>query len=243
MAEKREYRLKIDAYSPETMPMARLAEYLSDMATLLGEEPYVHLISIESSSTCPVVLVDWEAEPKVIDRVQKARSGEGDESARRAIVNINGRLRQDNTSAYLLNPRLENVIDFPGARLERPIEWPSINQAAELYGTPFWVGGKSDLSNVDLEDGEREWKCLAERHVAISIAQHIYKDTLRVSGKGRWRKTPGGPWNLERFVIESFEVMKPTNIGSTIEELKNIKAKWKLLEDPLAELDAIRNAE
>ncbi|MGA3236174.1 MAG: hypothetical protein ABSG03_07725 [Bryobacteraceae bacterium] len=243
MAEKREYRLKIDAYSPETMPMSRLAEYLSDIAILLGEEPHVHLIAIESSSTCPVVLVDWEAEPKVIERVRKARSGEGDEDASRAIIRINSLLRKDNASADLLNPRLESLVKFPGAREEQPIERPSINQPAELYGTPFWVGGKSDLSNVDLEDGTREWKCLAERPVAISIAQHLYKNTLRVSGKGRWRKTPGGPWNLERFVIDTFEVMRPTNIQNTIEELSNIKAKWKSLADPLAALETIRNAE
>ena len=76
MSEKREYRLKINAYSPETMPMRRLAEYLADMAMLLGEESHVHLVAIESSSTCPVVLVDWEAEPKVIERVNRVRNGE-----------------------------------------------------------------------------------------------------------------------------------------------------------------------
>ena len=38
MAERREYRLKIEAYAPETMPMKRLAEYLADMAVLLGDE-------------------------------------------------------------------------------------------------------------------------------------------------------------------------------------------------------------
>ena len=64
MADKREYRLKISAYTRETMPMKRLAEYLSDMAILLGDEKGVHLIAVESGSTCPVILVDWEAEPE-----------------------------------------------------------------------------------------------------------------------------------------------------------------------------------
>jgi hypothetical protein len=105
VSTKREYRLKIEAYTPETMPMRILAEYLSDVALLFGEEGCVHLIGVESSSTCPVVLVDWEAEPKVIDRVTKARNREGPEEAIRAIDAINKRLEKDNGSAALLTCR------------------------------------------------------------------------------------------------------------------------------------------
>jgi len=241
MAEKREYRLKINAYSPETMPMKRLAEYIADMATLLGEESNVHLVAIEASSTCPVIMVDWEAEPKIIDRVQKARNGEGPEDARRAIENINVRLKKDNASADLINPVRSKILEFPGAKAPEPIEWPSINQAADLYGVPVWVGGRAELANVDLLDGTREWKCLADRAKAIAIAKYIYTATVRVVGRGRWRKAPNGPWDLERFVIDDFDVMKPTTFDQTIGELRSIKAKWKSLPDPLATLDEVRS--
>lgn len=243
MAEKREYRLKINAYSPETMPMKRLAEYISDLAVLFGEESHVHLVAIEASSTCPVVLVDWEAEPKIVERVQTARNGEGPEDARRAIENINYRLKKDNASADLLNPVNSKVLEFPGALRHEPIEWPSINQASELYGVPIWIGGRAELSNVDLLDGTTEWKCLVDRQKAIAIAQHLYTATLRVFGHGRWRKLPNGPWDLERYVIDDFEVMKPTTIEQTIDELRKVKAKWKSLPNPIASLEAIRSGE
>jgi hypothetical protein len=241
MTDKREYRLKISAYSPETMPMKRLAEYLADIAVLLGEESHVHLIGVESSSTCPVLLVDWEAEPKVVERVQRARNGDGPEEAQRAIENINARLRKDNASADLLNPLRSRVMEFPGVTAERPIEWPSINQASELYGVPVWIGGRAELSNVDLLDGDREWKCVASQSKAIAIAHHLYTATLRVFGKGRWRKTPDGQWSLERFVIEDFDIMKTAGIEKTIQELRAVKADWKSIEDPLRALDAIRS--
>lgn len=243
MSDKREYRLKISAYSPETMPMRRLAEYLADMALLLGEESHVHLVAIESSSTCPVVLVDSEAEPKVVERVNRARNGEGPEDAQRAIEHINARLRKDNASADLLGPQRSKLIEFPGAKAEQPIEWPSINQASELYGIPVWVGGTAELSNIDLLDGEREWKCLAERAKAISIAHHLYSAMLRVYGKGRWRKTPEGNWDLERFVIDDFDILKTSGIEQTVADLRAIKAKWKSFGDPLAMLDTIRGGE
>lgn len=39
------YRFKIDAYSPDTMPMARLAQYMGELAVLLGEREAVHSIA------------------------------------------------------------------------------------------------------------------------------------------------------------------------------------------------------
>jgi hypothetical protein len=211
------------------------------MAVLFGEESHVHLIAIESSSTCPVLLVDLEAEPKVIARLEQVKKGEGPDAARRAMDSIDFRLKEDHTTAELLNPGLSTVIQFTGSNAEQPIEWPSINQASELYGIPIWVGGRAELSNVDLLDGEREWKCLAPRGMAISIAHHLYVTTLRVSGKGRWRKTATGAWDLERFVIEGFEPVKDNTLEQAISDLRSISAKWKSLEDPLAKLDAIRS--
>jgi hypothetical protein len=35
MSDTEEYRLKIEAYTPETMPMQRLAEYLAELALML----------------------------------------------------------------------------------------------------------------------------------------------------------------------------------------------------------------
>ena len=240
MAEKRTYRLKIEGSSPETMPMKRLAEYLSDMAVLLGEEPNVHLMGIEGSSTCPIVLIDWQAEAGILARIQKARNREGPEDAIHAMDNFDARLKRDNRSAAFINPANKPVIEFPGATRPQAIEWPSINQPAELCGIPIMVGGRSDPVPVHLLDGETEWLCSADRTKAIGIAQHLFTTTLRVSGRGRWRKIETGEWALERFVIEGYEQIRLALLDETIRELRSIKAKWKELEDPLAEVEAIR---
>jgi hypothetical protein len=239
MADKREYRFKIDAYSRETMPMKRLAEYLSDMAVLFGQEGSVHLVAIESSSTCPVVLVDGEAEPNVIDRITKARDKEGPEEPIRAIESINLRLVKDNASADLLNPSKGTVLEFPGAKIKRPV-WPSVSQSAELYGIPIAVGGKGDPVPVHLLDGNDERYLLAERGKAKKIAEYLFTSTLRVIGRGRWRRLPSGVWDLERFVIDGFEVLKTVTFDDAVRELRGIESAWKREEDPLAILDEIR---
>jgi hypothetical protein len=220
--------------------MSRLAEYLSDLAVLFGEESGVHLIAIEGGSTCPVMLVDWEAEPKVVDRITKARNKEGPEEAIRAVENIDFRLLRDNATADLLNPTRNKLIEFEGARRPKPIEWPSINQAAELYGIPIAVGGKGDPVPIHLLDGTNEQYLLAERSKAKEIAIHLFSATLRVTGRGRWRKLPTGAWDLERFIIEDFEVTKTVSFDEAIADLRGIDATWKRLEDPLTVLEDIR---
>src|SRR6266478_830785 len=104
MAKKRrEYRFKIDAFTPETMPMARLAEYLADIAVIFGNEKSVHLVQIESSSTVPVMLVDYEDEPKVRERAKSFQSQEACPEVVKAVANIDRRLAEDNATGVIID--------------------------------------------------------------------------------------------------------------------------------------------
>lgn len=236
-----EYRLKIEAFTPETMPMKRLAEYLSDMAALLGEEASVHLVAIESGSTCPVVLVDWAADPKVRDRMARVRSHEGPEEAMRAARNIDDRLAKDNSSAAIVSGQDEKIFEFPGARRTKPLEWPSIYQSGEIVGVPIAVGGKQELVPVHLQDGETYHNLLASREMAKQLAAHLFTSTLRVTGHGRWRMAPGGgPWTVERFVIEAFEPVQAGDLEQALGSLRAVDADWKRDDDALTQLMAHR---
>src|SRR5713226_178056 len=92
----REYRFRIDAYTPETMPLGRLSEYLHDLSVMFGEDKSVHLIKIEGGSTVPVLLVEREAEPKVREQLQAVRQKEAPPDVMAAAANIDKRLRRDN---------------------------------------------------------------------------------------------------------------------------------------------------
>jgi hypothetical protein len=94
--EGTEYRFKIDAYSPDTMPMARLAQYMAELATLLGEQNAVHFKRVTKGSTVLNARVDREATPKVRDRVAAVRAGDGGSEPRRAFNTLNRLLRDDN---------------------------------------------------------------------------------------------------------------------------------------------------
>jgi hypothetical protein len=100
-----EYRFKIDAYSPDTIPMARLAEYMAGLAQLLGEPAAVHFKRLEAGSTVLVHNVEGEAAPIVRHRLAAVRRGDGPPEALRAFKTLNKYLRDNNAVGVLREKR------------------------------------------------------------------------------------------------------------------------------------------
>lgn len=237
----REYRFQIDAYSPDTMPLSRLAEYLENLSMLFGETHSVHLIKIEKGSTVPVLRVEREAEPKVRERLRLVRQKDGPAEALRAAKQINELLRKDDAKGVIIDPIGSKVIDFAGRDLNRLVEYGPFSQPSRLDGVPIMIGGEEDLVPVHLEGRQKEiYICRAKRSIAKDLAPFLFSTFIRVEGLGRWIRHRDGEWEMKRFTIKHFEELKPTTLRQTIEDLRAIPAKWKDLDDPYAELARLR---
>lgn len=236
----REYRFEIDAFTPGTIPMARLAEYVSDLAKILGNTSYVHLARIEPGSTVPVILVDWEAEPKVRERLKSIRNHEAPAEAQQAAKDVDRRLLQDNAKAALIDPTGSKVLRFQGRENATKMEFGPITQPGVFQGVPIKVGGENDPVPVHLEDGKDKTIVLAKRSLAKQIAQYLFTSVVRVEGTGRWIRHTDGEWEMLSFQAASFKVIEDASIRKNIEDLRQVSAEWKTLDDPLAELEQIR---
>jgi len=236
----REYRFEIDAFTPATIPMARLAEYVSDLAKMFGNNSYVHLARIEPGSTVPVVLVDWEAEPKVRERLKEIRTHEAPEEAQQAAKDVDRRLLQDNAKAALVDPTGSKVFRFHGRENATKMEFGPITQPGVFQGKPIKVGGENDPVPVHLEDGKDKTIVLAARSLAKEIAQHLFTSVVRVEGTGRWIRHTDGEWEMLSFQATSFKVVEDASIRENIDDLRKVPAEWKNLDDPVAELEQIR---
>ena len=97
MSKEKRLVFYIDAYSPETIPMAKLAEYMADLAALLGRDNAVHFARLETGSTKIVALVEYEDFPKVRTRLANISRGNWDkETAKLVRAQIDHRLANDN---------------------------------------------------------------------------------------------------------------------------------------------------
>lgn len=245
MARKREYKFKIDAYAPETMPLSRLTEYLKDLTDILGDEKTnVHLMRVDGGSTVPVFQVDTEAEPKVLHRFQEIDRNNAARNVMDAVIRINRRLRMDGASGTIISPEGDNVIVFPGAE-RADIEYGPFNQPGTLDGVPIMVGGMLAQVPVHLQGRRGEkYICEASRDKAKEIAHYLFNTVIRVEGVGRWIRYAEGDWELVSFKIGDFQALAKVSelsLKESIDELRQIPAKWKELDDPVGELMRIRD--
>src|SRR5947209_4547011 len=96
MVEERKVSFKVHGFTPDTLPVARLAEYLKDISALFGDAG-AHLIDIKEGSTYLAFLLDVESEAYVRDRLAVADSADAPEDLSRAFQALNGELRRDQT--------------------------------------------------------------------------------------------------------------------------------------------------
>jgi hypothetical protein len=250
--QRRRYRFVIDeSFTPETLPMARLAEYMADLADLLGEKSAVHFVQVEGGSAVLVEDVEHEAYPKVRARVHDVKRGEGPPDARRAYESLNKKLAADNASGQLIEEPAQygqlreptRVLEFPGRRRFVELEYGPVGQVATLQGVVIVVGGESDPVPVHLEDGNTIHLCKAKRPLAKELALHIFGAPVRVTGNGRWLRDSAGEWIMKSFMITGYSVLKDDSLSAVIAALRQIPGEWKARPDTAAILKTLRSDE
>lgn len=239
------YRFVINAYSPETIPMARLAEYMADLATLLGEKSEVHFVRLEAGSTALAWRLETEAVPKVDERLRRVSYREGPVEAIVAGERLDRRLREDGGDGYIARPGGSKILEFPGAKRNVHRPFAPFWQRGHLNGVVVLVGnkkGKSSAldrtsSSIHLEDGSRSYICTAPRRLALEMKQYLLTDVpLRCSGEGRWERGTDGRWTLLQFRIEKFRELKRRPLAEVIDELRGVGGNWLQDPDPLGAL-------
>ena len=233
-----EFYFWIDAYTPATIPMSRLAQYMGELATLLGEPASVHFVRLKRGSTGIVHRIQPEAVPKVRDRAIAVRRGDAPRDALRAYENVNKMLRDDNGTGALKEEQSDAVIiQFPGVRSAEE-KFSAIREYGSIDGEIIRVGGPHKWVPILVQtEGETFSGCWADRAIAKQLAQLIFEQ-VRLHGTGKWDRTAEGKWVLKEFVIERFEPLSAEPLSEALSRIRAIKAfKGVTLDD----LDYVRN--
>ncbi len=241
MKEHDEYELWIDAYSPETIPLERLAAYLAALAKLLGNEKSVHFRKLLPGSVRPVAWVEWEAVPKVAQRVERASHMDSrpanDERA--AFKELNSLLMSDNAVAKLNRTeatnkarRPETVLNFPGRDTPRPARFGPFNEAATIQGQLRRIGGKDASAHALIVDAEgRSWPGECKRDLAQRMAPYLYRD-VRIIGEARWERDEEAKWKLIDLRIHDFAPMADETLLDSVDKLRALRSSdWASVKD------------
>lgn len=238
------YTLHIAAYTPETIPMARLAEYMRGFAAMLGHEGAVHFERLDPGSTQLVTRIDHEQVPKVATGLTALVAGEGSPESIRARQMIDHLLANDNASGFIYeddDPEAK-VIAFPGATRPRPLQYGPIKQEGTLDGILVSVGGADQTIHIRLQNGDTRYSNIdTDRDTARRLAKHLF-EPIRIFGAGTWLREEGGKWMLWRFKVQSFEALKAETLRDVLVDLRAVEGnEWAEHDNPLALLSSLRD--
>ena len=251
MPNFKELRFKIEGktddvdFTPTTLPMARLAEYLTDLAVLLGHKESIHLIKVEDGSAQPLFYYDVLEEGRIFARVRGAANGTGDPEAVEAFQKIDKRLRRDNGSARLVNGKAD-LADFPGIRQEQQERYPKIRERRTIVGKLRRVGGRGDTIPIWIERADHKMFFCDTSEALSKRLSEFYLQVIKVHGIGIYIRSENDEWEQDRFIIQSFDPapLLEEDIRTTFDKLRAIDDnEWNQIKDPLAELRRIRHGD
>jgi hypothetical protein len=258
MSKEKRLVFYIDAYSPETIPMAKLAEYMADFAALLGRDNAVHFAGLEKGSTKIAALVEYEDFPKVQTRLANISRGNWDKETAKLFDQIDHRLSNDNAigrvyfedvlisvggkdETIVQGQQAADMVVFPGRTKPKPQSYGPFNQDGHLDGVLISVGGKDETISLRLQNGELVYSnCETNRTLARQLAKHLF-EPVRIHGTGRWIREVSGQWTLLKFRVQSFDVLAADSLKATVAALRGVRGSgWSDIKDPLSELEDMR---
>jgi hypothetical protein len=235
------YDFHIDKWTPDTLPMERLAEYLSRLALLFGHATHVHFLKVRKGSAVPEIQVDQPAAEAVRERLHLVRNHAAAPEMVKVTQSINRLLQEDGASAYLKVKGGARIIEFPGVKMPLAEE-AFVHEAGELTGTVIRVGGKDDTVPLWLASSDGTvYKCNTSRALARDLAHHLFGDVLRLAGAGKWRRSEDRTWELVEFKVKSWEPLVQEPLSELVGKMRESEeAGWNQLDDPQGALRDLR---
>lgn len=244
MADEREYVLKITGYTPKTLPLARLLEYLAPLVQIFGNTNGVHLSEIREGSAELVTTIDAVVGDDVDRRVALIDSPDAPPEVMDGVDDLNEQLRADKRDAVLLrraandNVYLE-VRTFRGAAEPSPKAYGPYPQPTTIDAFLHRAGGKKPrLTLIDPERKRIPAECTEE---TLKELRHHLHEWLRLHGEGRWYRTARGKWELWGFTVTHFEPVANESLVAAVDRMRAIRGtEWERMKDPLGELRNMR---
>lgn len=236
------FRLRITAYSPDTIPMARLAEYMQGFAALMGCEARVHFKGLAKGSTVLQAEVETEDAQRVEERLRAVDAPDGSADAKKARALLEALLREDNARGSLSSDRGERFIKFLGIDAVIAERIGPIRESTTVEGEVVRVGGKDRTLHATLVSAEGKAFNLTttSRDKAKGLATNLFSK-VRAHGTGVWYREESGEWVLDELKLEDFEPIEERSLLEAVAELRSINdSGFSKIPDPLAALRDIR---
>lgn len=229
-----EIAFELDAYTPETLPMSRMAEYLAALASMLGSEASIHFAELESGSAIFRAYPDLPAIPKVQERIAGVLDGSAPRAALKAYAEIDDLLAADN-AVGTLSVSGGKVIQFPGRLRPKANVIGPVRRDSVLEGQIYQIGGKDDTVNIHLRNNGGDVRCEVPISLARRLAVHLLAEPVRIFGEADWYRSDDG-WTMKNLHGTDFVVLDQIPFGESLGHLREIFREIPMDETLIQEL-------
>jgi hypothetical protein len=222
---RNELVFRIPEFDPLTLSMARLGEYITQLAVLYGEKDHIHFWRVVRGSAALVKKVDAEAIEKVGLRVKTACDGPDSDTAV-AYSRIDDMLFRDHaTGAVYLGGA--KILQFPGKKRAKTESIGPIVQRDFIDGQLIRLGGKDETVPVHVRDEDGEIHlCTANIETAAGLGK-LYLKYVRVHGTVHWIRDEAGQWARTFFRVDSVEELDNRTLKEAVRELRAVEGpEW-----------------
>jgi len=227
-----EYVFRIDVFSPETLPMARLAEYIAALAKLLGHPDHTHFVGVEPGSAKLRAAVETMDAPKVEARLNGVRTGDGPKDALAGKQALEELLANDNAVATLTEGDSDRVvIPFVGRNRPKLLAFPPFREDTSVDGVLVSIGGRDRTAHATLQDGDTfHVGVTMSREIARDLAPLLYGPVVRLHGNGRFERQPDGVWKMTDFKVDRYQELDNRDIHQVLAAVRSVPGN-RLMDD------------
>ena len=211
--------------------MERLAEYLKEFATLLGNEANVHFDKVEKNCAALASYSDHTVTPKIRRRLEEVIEGSAPKTAIKSNSAIDEMMCADNAVGYVDFGGKTKLIEFPGRKRAPQQRIGPVQRRSVMEGQIFQIGGKDETINVHLCNPQKPSETY-RAEVSISLARRLMPYFLvgkvRLFGEADWYRTDAG-WLMSpnSFTALDFAPLVDCGLGVTINSVREIFADVK----------------
>lgn len=219
--------------TPDQIPMARLADYMAQLAVLFGEQDCVHFARVEGGSVALVANIESGTPlQKVQQRINRVRLGTAPSDATGAFAAINKMVSSDRGTAQLKFGSAV-ILRFPGTAVEDVAAPITMHDHGALTGKLYamFEGNNGTISaRIRPRIGTSYIPCTVEP-AAVRELRGFLTEAVRVQGRGIWARSSNGSWACKSFHIVQVYGVKDASLRDAINQLRAIDADWP--DDPL----------
>lgn len=238
-----EYVFRIDVFQPDTLPMARLAEYLAALAKMFGHPEHTHFVGVEPGSAQLRTAIDTVDAPKVEARLHGVRIGEAPKDALAGKQDLENLLANDNAIGTLTEADTDRVVvPFVGRNRPKVLTFPPFREDTFVDGQLVSIGGRDSTAHATLQDGDQYHVGVTmRRELARKLAKLLYGPTLRMHGNGRFERQANGVWRMTDLRVDRYDILDDLPVREALETVRNVPGNGLMDPNAYHDITALRS--